>query len=1093
MESSSPPTRPTRAETFARILIVAILALSLIPISAIATPSKAYGDEIPNVGDTYHGTCYIEDAWMIGTQSYFNVSSFSGELSGSWATGTYECADHTAAEPTYVTADYTATVTAVSVAEGWVEYSVYITPPGVTDGVSRDEQGRLYGYQHVAGTARVAKEFGGYIELHKTSSNPDITAGNANYSLAGAVYNVYNSNNAHVATMTTDNSGFAKTTARLAFGWYNVVEQTAPPGYALDSSDHWVQLTANNDATVSVSASDKPQGDPAMVMVGKIDADTTAGLPQGDTSLGGAEFTIRYFDGYYNTDAEAMASGAPTRTWVLKTDDAGQARLRESYLASGSDALYHNSYGDATIPLGTVVIKETKAPANYLLPAPVPVSVQKITSNTQLENVTTYNMPKIADTVKRGDLSLTKAYDPTPDEDTGEMTPEANIIFDVYASHQFTGSTPNEGASPAFSLTTDESGHADTHNRYFIENADGTYQERPRKATDAGALPHDTYLMVQREAPEGFEKLDPIVVYVSDNGKTYEYLLQNGTIRTPIKVVKTDSETGLAVPFPASWQIIDVATGLPVSMTTHYPTTETFDVFTSDSLGRLTLPEKLPWGDYELKEVRAPQDSGTGYLINPVNIKFTTSDGHDWDNPLEIVFADAPGKGRIELTKTDGQTGEAVKAATYTVNAVGDIYTLDGTLRAHDGEVVDTITTDEFGCAASIDLYLGRYDVIEAVSPDGFALDTARYGVTLEYADQTVAVVTEKLDLADLPTTLEIAKTDSLTGKPMAHVSFLIKADTGGFEQTVTTGEDGIASISYLGHGTYTVSEVETPLGYVRTDDAYTFTVDGQGLIEGKALYTLAIGNAPIQVRLSKTDIATSGELPGCGMEIYAADADGQSTGDALYTWESTGVPHVIAGKLAPGAYVLREAYPALGYTTAKDVAFTVENNGEIQTVVMENDFTKLDVTKRDIATTEELPGAHLLIFGKDETGAYGKMPLYEWISTDEPHRIERIAVGDYLLREAFAPEGFEIAQDIEFSITETGEVQTVRMDDARTPAAPSESYDKTGVDSTPIVIVAILLASGALVGLGIGVKRRLKAPARDEQAPEGESENNKE
>lgn len=1069
------------------VLLALLLIFSLIPGLLLTNTQEAYGADIPNVGDSFQGSCYIGDSWMVGDQSYFNVDGFTGELAGCWAVGSYYCEDHTAAEPSHVGATYSARVTAVNVEEGWVEYYVYITPPGVTDGVTRDGNGLLLGYQHVGGHVRVAKEFGGYLELYKSSANTDITDGNACYAFEGAVFNVYNESGKHVTTLTTNKDGYAKTTERLPFGKYNVIEIKAPKGYALDKSDHWVEITAKNDATATLRLKDKPQGDPAAVFVGKIDADTTKALPQGDTSLKGAEFRIDYYDGYYTTQAQAEASGKPTRIWTIKTDADGLGRLRESSLVSGSDALYKNSYGDATIPLGSVLIRETKAPTDYVLPNPVPVSVQQVTSSGELENVSTYNYPKVPDIVKRGDIAITKAYDPTPDEDTGVMVPEANITFDFYASHQFEGATPKSGVSPAFSLTTDKEGYADTKNLYLIENEDGTYSKRARKADDKGALPHDTYLMVQRTVVEGLEKVDPMVITVAENGKTYSYLLQNGQIQTPLKVVKVDSETGKVVPYPASWQIIDMKTGAPVSMTTHYPVTETFDVFTSDSEGRLTLPEKLAHGDYELKEVEAPAAEGTGYLLNPVNIAFSTSDGYDWDNPLEVVFADAPAKGKIEIMKTDDYTGEPVERATYVIQAVEDIYTLDGTLRAANGDVVDTITTDEFGCAVSKELYLGHYDVIEAISPDGFALDTTRYGVSLEYADQTVPVVTETVDVTDVPTTLQIEKVDSITGESLAEVEFKVVSDEGDFEEIIVTDEDGLADISYLKHGAYSVTEVTTPFGYVTNDEVYHFIIDDQGLIEGKSLYTLRIENTPIQVSFSKVDITTTLELPGCGMEIYAADEEGQPTGDVLHEWESTGEPYAIVGGLEPGDYVLKETYPAPGYVTAKELLFTVEDTGEIQSVVMEDDYTKVDISKRDITTDEELPGARIAIFEADDEGKRTGKFLYEWISADKPYRVERLAPGDYILHEDTAPVGYELAQDIKFTVEESGEVLSVVMHDKPTPEEEivGKGYDKTGFDPMLLIVLLILLASGGMLGLGIGIKRHHRKTHPKEEGEE--------
>jgi uncharacterized surface anchored protein len=757
------------------------------------------------------------------------------------------------------------------------------------------------------------------------------------------------------------------------------------------------------------------------------------------------------------------------------TDEGGKAQLREGYLAQGSDALYHNSYGDAVIPLGTVVIEETVAPVGYVLPSPRQVSVQQITSAGNMEVVKTYNAPLLLEQVIRGDISIVKAYDPTPSDDTGEMAPEEGITFDFYGSHQFTGSRPLAGAKPAFFITTDSTGHADTSALYAIENSDGSYSERTRTEADSGGIPYGTYLMVQRSAPAGFEAVAPIFITVSEDGRTYPFILQNGTVQTPLKVVKTDAETGKVVPYPASWQIISKATGKPVSMTVHYPATQVLDTFTSDAEGRLTLPEPLPWGDYELHEVSAPCANGTGYVLNPVNAPFSTAAGYDWDNPLTVTFADAPAKGRIEIVKSDSSSGGAVAEATYTIRAAGDITTLDGTIRAKAGEVVDTVTTDGSGIAYSKALYLGSYIVSEAISPEGYALDTAAWPVVLSYAGQDVAVVAQGLEVKDAPTTLSIHKTDALTNEPLAGVVFLITNGGTGDEFTAVTGADGTATLPYLPHGPYTVVETAAPVGYATTDEVFTFTIDAQGLIEGHTSYGLAIRNTPIQVSVSKRDITSGDELPGCTLEIYAADAEGTATGDALYSWVSETEPHLITG-IAAGSYVLRETIAAAGYTTAQDVLFAVEDSGTVQPVVMEDDVIRLSVSKKDITTDTELPGAKMAVYAADEDGKRSGAALYEWVSTDAPYLIERIPVGDYILHEDAAPLGYGLTQDIAFSVADTGEVQTVVMYDEPLPPVPDEpdggGFDKTGRLPWPLALCAVAFIGVGILGTVFGIRR---------------------
>jgi hypothetical protein len=944
----------------------------------------------------------------------------------------------------------------------------------------------------------------GWIELVKTSANPDITQQNDCYSLAGAVYGVYRSvtdaaaDTNRLTTLVTDANGYAKSPKMVELGTLYVREVTAPKGYAEDRTIHPV---IHDKATTRVSVADRPQSDPEAVFVGKLDADTTAEMPQGSASLAGAIYTIRYFDGYYKTVTEAETSGLPTRIWYVRTDATGKGMVRESYLAEGSDALYHNSYGDATIPLGTVIIEESTAPTGYILPSPALVFIQQVTATSQMESVTTYNAPVAYERVARGDVSITKAYDASPEDDTGVMTPEESIAFDFYASRDFSGARPNDGAAPAFTLVTDKDGHADSSGIYVIQNADGTYTQRSRQTGDGGGVSYDTYLMVQRDVPDGFEAVKPMLISITEDGRTYDYLLQNGTVQTALRVVKVDSETGRTVPYPAVWRIVDVVTGKPVVMTVHYPTEEVLDVFASDSQGRLTLPEKLPLGDYELQEVCAPASGGTGYVLNPVGVPFSTAAGHDWGNPLTITFADVPAKGRIEVVKSDAVTGEPVAGATYVIRAADDIYTLDETLRAYAGEIVDTITTDSEGYAVSHKLYLGRYDVIEAISPEGFALDSVHHTVTLEYEGQDVAVTRRTLELSDEPSTLIIEKIDALSGRPLEGVTFSVKSEDTDYSHFVTTGKDGTAALGYLPHGTYTVSETGVPDGYVTNEDTHRFSVDDQGLIEGRDSFKLVVSNIPLQVSISKTDITTDEELPGCGLEIYRSDDEGKPVGEALHFWVSTEEPHLIVGGLVPGDYVLHETYPAAGFATAKDVAFAVSDTGEIQRVVMKDEPLKAQISKRDITTDAELPGAHLAIYAIDEKEEVDIEPLYEWVSSDVPYVIERIAAGDYILHEDVAPKGYGLAQDVSFTITDSGEVQTVVMYDEATPEipeipeepetpTPDGGYDRTGRDTAPLLVGFVLLFTGGVIGLVLGIRNmRRKEKGADNAGAIGEKD----
>lgn len=429
-----------------------------------------------DIPQSISGTCWIGSTWSIHP-AQFALSNFSGYLSGCAVTG--YCADRSAAQPTNVRANYTATLNSVNVETGEVVYDVYITPPGVTDGHSRNQFG-LIGYQHVSAQVKLIKNFGGWVEINKSSANTGITDGNGCYSLEGAEYVVYNPDNQAVDKLTTDANGYAKSKL-LPSGTYTVKELKAPNGYALDEDSHGIEIKSGQTTTANLK--DQPQNDPAAMLLGKYDGEKTyngeKNLPLGSASLYGAQYSIEYYDGLYDTAEESEASGDPSRKWVMQTDEDGYVNLADGddtfdvhdadgnvtatlpYKVSGDD-FYRSSDGIITLPLGTIVIKEIKAPKGYNLPQPFGMDqtyVRKITSDTSItEAVKSYNAPEQAEPVFRSDLEFTKAAS----DDAHSL---ANVPFKI------TSKTTGE----SHVIVTDENGKASTKASWnkHTENTNG--------------------------------------------------------------------------------------------------------------------------------------------------------------------------------------------------------------------------------------------------------------------------------------------------------------------------------------------------------------------------------------------------------------------------------------------------------------------------------------------------------------------------------------------------------------------------------------------------------------------------------------------
>jgi len=784
----------------------------------------------------------------------------------------------------------------------------------------------------------------GHIELQKTSANPSITDGNRCYTLAGARYGVYSSQadaftqTNRVAFITTDAAGYGRAND-LRIGSYWVREYQAPEGYAVDDTIYHVTVAAN--VTVRVNASDRPKNDPIGILLAKVDADTLQPYAGSDVaSLAGAQFTVRYYDAQYATLAEAQAA-TPLRTWVLATDEDGFCALDADYLISG-DPLYTNSAGDPTIPIGSFTVQETKAPTGYLLIAPgLPNTTYlfHITDNgTDGEFLYVYNAPTVREQIVRGDVILVKYQEDevtTPDLPSELKTPEAGITFDLYASRDYVGTMPNVGAVPALSLVTDADGVASTIAAGVVVTQwlDGTYTTRPRIAEDAGALPYDSYLVVQRDAPDGYSLAWPFIATVKQNTERHTYIVGNTLIPAAIRIEKRDAETGEAVPFPSKWQVINAQTGEAITMTIHYPKTQVLDVFTSDEDGWLLLPEMLPVGDYLLREIEAPAHSGIGYLLNPVDIPFSVTERYEWDDPLVIVCYDAPAKAQILIQKTDEETGEAVAGATYAVFAAADIYTLDDTLRAAKDDVVAILVTDADGMALSDELYLGTYRVKEIATPDGYAINLTSYLVELSYIDQLATINIVGVDAEDTPTTVRILKLDEMTREPLCGVTFAIE-DAEGYTAYVTTGADGYATYPYLPQGDYLIYEVVTLPGYLMSDEVIEVSVDENGLIEGKECFEVIFTNDFTKVLITKSDITTGKPVEGAALQIFPVDDEGNVADEPLYEWVTTTEPYLIE-RLPQGDYILREHTAPDGYLISQDVPFTVEDTGEIQLVEM--------------------------------------------------------------------------------------------------------------------------------------------------------------
>lgn len=377
----------------------------------------------------------------------------------------------------------------------------------------------------------ISFEPSGDIDLQKASANTDITDGHPCYSLEGAEYGIYADPgcNTEVSSIRTDANGYAKSD-QLNVGTYYVKEKSAPKGYALDTDAYPVTIAPGG--TVRVNGDkvyDLPQNDPAAMVAGKVDFETTLNMPQGSASLAGAEFTVRYYNNIYDSVGAAEASGKPTRTWTFRTDEDGYAEIDDAFKASGDD-LYYDSAGIPTIPIGTLLIQETKAPTGYHL-SDNSVYLRSVKPDGFVETVNTFNAPIVKEQVYRGDIEFVKARESDqsrlgyiPFKITSTATGESHIIVTDANGEAKTQSTWNahtektnaNDAALRADGTIDESKLDPFAGIYFFGTADPEHQKPSQVDNAKGALPYDTYMIEELVVAknDGLTMIEiPVTVY----------------------------------------------------------------------------------------------------------------------------------------------------------------------------------------------------------------------------------------------------------------------------------------------------------------------------------------------------------------------------------------------------------------------------------------------------------------------------------------------------------------------------------------------------------------------------------------------------
>ena len=806
----------------------------------------------------------------------------------------------------------------------------------------------------------------------------------------------------------TDENGYLILPESLKCGNYRIEEVSAPDGYTqntqyveikVDKNTAYQMDSVSGDAIITVTYENHPvKGKLVIHKSGETLKSFKKDFVYEETSLEGAEFEIYAAEDIFTPDHQVDEQGnrhviyaKDTLVKTVTTNKNGEAVIKD-------------------LPLGKYRVKETKAPAGFVLnPDNQEVSfIYKDQNTPEIEEKLEFSNER-----QKVELSVEKQ-----DAETGKALKGAT--FGLYNK---------EAISSGDKVVV----KADTLLQEITSNEKG-------KAAFTLDLPLGRYYVKELQAPAGYVSSDEILefdaTYQGQDVKTIKLKSVKKNQPTTVEVTKADITTGTELD-GASMSVLDKDGNV-------------IDSWTSVKDSPHVIKRLQVGKTYILREELAPY----GYL-RATDVEFTISDTAEVQKvkmedevPVARLLVNKKGEFLDSVSLLDNAKGMIEHLFNYVTGNLTDVtfnvYAAEA-IRAADGvsadyyaadELVGSITTDGNGIAQMDNLPLGRYYIVEKETSHGYVLDNEPRYVDLTYRGQDTPLVTYSADWqnARQRVQVEVLKKEKDSDKVLSGAIFglyaaddivsskgkvLLAKDT--LIELKTTDEDG--KIQFVADlpvdSRYYIKELAAPDGYVTDQEPQEFTFEYQGSGTSVAEYAFTFEDEQTTVELSKADLTDKKELPGASLKV--TDEDGNTVDE----WVSKEEAHIIKGLIVGKKYKMTETKPADGYVTAESIEFTVENTKEVQKHQMLDDVTKVEISKKDITDSSEVPGAKLIILDKD-----GKK-VESWTSTDKPHMVEKLPVGEYTLREEQAPDGYLIAEDVKFTVKDTGKVQKVKMKDA--------------------------------------------------------------
>ena len=858
----------------------------------------------------------------------------------------------------------------------------------------------------------------------------------------------------------TDEEGYLILPQNLKIGNYRIEEVNAPFGYTLNENYYEVTVDSNTayqmdgtsgDVIIEAVYENHPvKGELTIVKKGDVLDGFKDDFTYQTENLEGAEFSIYAAEDIYTADFQKDDNGnrileyaAGTLVKTVTTDEDGKAVLKN-------------------LPLGSYKIVETSAPTGFVLnsEAQTVTFSYKDQETPVIEQTATFENER-----QKVEISVVKQ-----DADTEKAV--AGAEFGLYAK--------NDMEAHGTVIVK-----ADTLLGKAVSGEDG-------KAVFTQDLPFGEYYIKELAAPDGYVSSDEVLeVKAEYQGQEVKVVQLSSVFKNqPTKVVVSKS---------------DLTTGVELSgatLTVLDKDGNVVDTWKSVK-GEQHLIERLTVGEtYTLREEMAPY----GYL-KAEEITFTIEDTGEIqkvemkdDVPTGTIIINKNGEFLDKVTALDSVGGwishlfqyvtGSLKDVTFEVYALEDVKAADGESEDYykKDELVATITTDDTGIAKVSGLPLGKYYVKEKATVDGFVLDNEAREIDLIYRDQDTAEVTYSADWQNnrQKAEVEVVKKEKDSDRVLEGAVFalcakeditgadgkvILKADTV-IEELATDKEGKLTFTADLPIGfAYYIKETSPAPGFATTDETQEFTFEYEGAEKEKVSYSFTFEDEPTVIEITKTSLTDGKELEGAKLQVT------DESGKVVDSWTSGKEAHIIKELVVGQKYTLTETKPADGFVTAESITFTVEDTAEAQKIEMKDDVTKVEISKTDISG-KELPGAKLTILDKD-----GKT-VESWTSEEKPHYIEMLPIGEYTLREESAPDGYLVAEDVKFTVEDTGEIQKVVMkDEVKPEETPTPETPSTQVTDTPKtgdnthMLLWILLAVAGMAGVvsAVWVARKKK------------------